>query len=527
MTKKDTFVRGLFLSFLLVGIWLRWENIDKKVYWHDEVFTSLRTAGYTGEEVVNELFTGEILSRSDLLRYQTLSSNTDFGQTIAALKTHPEHPPLYYILVRFWQDWFGSSIATMRSLSVIFSLLVFPALYWFCYVLFQSDAVALMAVLLMTVSPFHVIYAQEARQYSLWTLTLLLTYGSFWQAVHQKHKFHWLTFGVTTILSLYTKLFTVLGLLATTVYLFWREKRFYTKVIRNYFLVLLGSAIAFLPWVILIITKFEQLREKTAWTEAVVSSSFLVKLWGLHFSSLLIDLGLSLDHPYTYLVPPLILVLIGYGLLILRKHNKRDIFLFLLCLLLIPSLSLILPDVILGGRRSTMTRYFIPSLISAQVIIAYLFTSQIHQKVWQGLVGFILILGLISSWKISQAEVWWNKTVSQQNINTATIINQVSEPLIISTNKGETNLGDIFSLAHYVEPETKFQLFQSTNETHQIKKTSSTFLYKPSVELTNIMTQQHPVQIIQYQKLPLSQVVWKSHDSQDSDNTEESGLGAP
>lgn len=121
MTKKYSAWFCVFVAIIIaLGIFFRIVNIDKKVYWHDEVHTSLRVAGYSSAEVVEEIFTGEIITVKDLLKYQTLQPEKTFNDAINAFTEHPEHPPLYYILQRFWQTLFGSSIASARSLSALF-----------------------------------------------------------------------------------------------------------------------------------------------------------------------------------------------------------------------------------------------------------------------------------------------------------------------------------------------------------------------------------------------------------------------
>ncbi len=40
-------LRFLIVMLLMVGIFFRFFNLDRKVYWHDETFTSLRISGYT------------------------------------------------------------------------------------------------------------------------------------------------------------------------------------------------------------------------------------------------------------------------------------------------------------------------------------------------------------------------------------------------------------------------------------------------------------------------------------------------
>ena len=45
-------LRFLVIATLTLGIFFRVSHIGQKVYWHDEVFTSIRAAGYTGEEII-------------------------------------------------------------------------------------------------------------------------------------------------------------------------------------------------------------------------------------------------------------------------------------------------------------------------------------------------------------------------------------------------------------------------------------------------------------------------------------------
>jgi len=500
----------LYLFFLCYGVWVRCVNLDTKIYWHDEVFTSLRAAGYTKEEVIETIFTGEILSRSDLLQYQEISPDNNFQDTLEALKTHPEYPPLYYVLVRLWQDWFGSSIAIARSLSIIFSLFSIPIFYLVSSTVFGSNLVGSVGVFLITVSPFHVLYAQEAREYSLWILITLVSYWSFWKAIVQnKKKSYWWTYAIATILNLYTSFLSLLVVLSQGIYLFLREKHFYTPVLRRYLLVMLGSAIAFLPWLNLMMTNYEQLKAKIAGIEAQPNYSFFVKIWGLHFSRLFLDFGFDISHPYSYLIPPLILLLIGYGFIVLIPDTDRSIWLFLLCLFMIPTLFLILPDLIFGGQRSISTRYFVPSLIAAQILVAYLFAVQIRnrKRLWQGLLIILLMGGLFSCWKISQADVWWNKGISFQNAQVAKVINQTANPLVISDNQ-ETNLGNIISLAYLIKPATQFKLVTQSEQLNGLEKFDSIFLFHFSTELETALLKQYQAEVVEMpqKELPLTQI---------------------
>jgi len=77
-----------------MGVFFRFDNLDQKVYWHDEVYTSLRISGYNGETVTTAVFTGEIVKPSDLLYFQQLNPDRGWGDTWQVLAEHPEHPPL-------------------------------------------------------------------------------------------------------------------------------------------------------------------------------------------------------------------------------------------------------------------------------------------------------------------------------------------------------------------------------------------------------------------------------------------------
>ena len=103
--------RRLWLIFCLIvitiGIFFRCYNIDKKVYWHDEVYTSIRVSGYNGSEVVEKVFTGEIIKPQELLKFQKISPEKTWQDSFNKLLEHPEHPPLFYLLSRAWQGIFG------------------------------------------------------------------------------------------------------------------------------------------------------------------------------------------------------------------------------------------------------------------------------------------------------------------------------------------------------------------------------------------------------------------------------------
>ena len=48
-------LRFLVIVLIVLGVFFRFINIDRKVYWFDETFTSLRISGYTEKEAIAQL----------------------------------------------------------------------------------------------------------------------------------------------------------------------------------------------------------------------------------------------------------------------------------------------------------------------------------------------------------------------------------------------------------------------------------------------------------------------------------------
>jgi uncharacterized membrane protein len=162
---------------LVVGIFLRFYNLDGKIYWRDEVFTSLQISGHLLDVAeYRELFTGELVSQADIAEYQYVNSDTSYADTINGLKEfEPQLTPFYFVLARGWNSLLGNSTFINRLLTAFISLLCLPFVYWLGLQLFEKSTVAWVATAFVAVSPFQILYAQEARPYSLWVLTTLIS----------------------------------------------------------------------------------------------------------------------------------------------------------------------------------------------------------------------------------------------------------------------------------------------------------------------------------------------------------------
>ena len=158
----------ILLLLMLLGFWLRAHNLDAFSFWTDEGLTPERS-GYPVAQIL----------RNDIL--------------IQGVVTKDTHPPLYYLILHLTRGLFGVSDFAFRYPSVLFGVLLIPLLYQLGRRLASPSprpslggrVVGLLAALLLTVSPLHVYYSQEARMYSL--LALLATAMSYvlWRAIDQ------------------------------------------------------------------------------------------------------------------------------------------------------------------------------------------------------------------------------------------------------------------------------------------------------------------------------------------------------
>ncbi|MEW5858946.1 MAG: glycosyltransferase family 39 protein [Cyanobacteriota bacterium] len=545
-----TALQFLIISLLVLGVFFRFVNLDRKVYWIDETSTSLRISGYTELELIQEFQEGDfrngkIVSVDDLLKYQRPNPEKDLADTIKVLAGRPEHTPLYYLMARFWVQWFGSDVAVIRSLSAVISLLAFPCIYWLCKELFDSSLVGWVAIGLVAISPFHVLYAQEARQYSLWIVTILLSSAALLRAMRVKTKLSWGIYAATVSLGLYSHLFHALVAISHAIYVAVIERFRLTKTVTAYLLSSLAGVIAFVPWVLVILNygKQSNLREATSWAYSNPTLLSLIKSWLISLSRAFFDLDrgwcfglessycrypLSLRDPLIYWIFPLV-IFVGYSIYFLCRKTPQQTWLFILSLVGVTALATILPDIVLGGQRSAMTRYFIPCLLGLQLAVAYclavktnfLYESIWQQKLWQFCMVVLFSIGILSCAVSSQAEAWWNKIHNYDTFPISRIINKAERPLLLYrfSNKFGTNGNYVMPLAHLLAPKTQIMFLFQDDEIPKIPDGfSDIFVIKPTKKFQNSIKehQDYAIKLVYDSKVELkpgfnmpTRTVWK------------------
>ena len=209
----------LIVILLVLGVFFRFANLEQKPYWGDESLTSHRIAGYTTNEVKIILNQNKVFTVEEVQKYQRPNPEKDLMNLVKkGLRS-----PLYHMMGRSWMKVLSESVTTPRGVSALISLLAFPCIYFLCRELFESPWVGWMAVSLIAVSPLHIIYAQEAREYSMWTVTVLLSSWALLRAIRVNKSLDWIVYAATLMLTLYTHLFSVIVVFGHGIYLAIRE----------------------------------------------------------------------------------------------------------------------------------------------------------------------------------------------------------------------------------------------------------------------------------------------------------------
>jgi len=507
----STQLRFFIVVLLLLGIFFRFVNLERKLYWHDEAYTSLRNSGYALSEVLEQAFDGHVISIEDLQKYQHPNLKRGVIDTIKHGAEEPQHPPLYFLMARFWVQWFGNSVAAIRSLSAVISLLAFPCIYWLCLELFKSSLTGWIAVALIAVSPVYVLYAQEARNYSLWIVTILLSSAALLRAMRRHTKLSWAVYAATVAAGCYTYLLFGLVAIGHGVYVAVTERFRLSKTFTAYLLASFAGILIFAPWLLIVITKPSQIHNGIAWLSVKMSPLSLVKRWVGNLSRIFIDFGLDSNDSLTSAIPLLIpilfvLILVGYSIYFIYRKAPERVWLFTFTLIGVTPLALTSADLIFGGLLSTTARYLFPCFLGIQLTVAYLFAAQItssvklwQQKLWQIATIALLSSGVLSCIVSSQAEIWWNKgsSITKYDPQIAHIINQAAHPLLISNTDGDADVGYVMSLSYLLEPKVKLQLVIQPNIPKIANGFSNVFLFRPFNGLRDRLKKEYKMEFVQ------------------------------
>jgi uncharacterized membrane protein len=454
----------LTLVLLILGLFFRTANLGEKIFWVDEVSTTLRVSGYTRGEVTAKLLEKQSFTIGTLQQYQQVTHDRPLSETIAALQTSPEHAPLYFVITRLWLNLWGSSAVTIRSLSVVFSLLSILALYYLCRELFLSPQVGNIAISLMAISPFYVAYAQEARPYSLWILLILLSSIAFLRAFKYDRLFDWFLYLISSISILYTSLLSIFAIVAQGIYITTLERFKFSKRLISWSIVVLLTIIAFYPWLLVIAENWSKLESNTTWMRESTSPFEILVVWFYSIAIIFVESPLYLRLDILIIVRLIadfsLFIITGIAFYRLWQKQEKLAFIFLLSLTLVTPIVLSSIDLIFSGQTSATSRYLIPSQLGILLAISHLFATKIFTNykstiIWQIIFICLLTVSISSCIYTLDRSPTYQKDQNTNNIAISRIIDRSKTPIIITSSE---NVLDLISLSYSLKPNVKINL---------------------------------------------------------------------
>jgi uncharacterized membrane protein len=165
-------------------------------------------------------------------------------QEMLPLIVKDAHLPLYFLILHFWIQLFGSGELSVRSLPFIFHILLVITVFFLAKKILRKNVMAFLVSLAVFLNPFLLTFAFEARMYSLLAFLTTLACLLF---LNRLYGF----LSVVMILILYTHPVGFLIFLSFALFVFFwayfMKERVENKIVLTTFIV---PFIFFLPWIV-------------------------------------------------------------------------------------------------------------------------------------------------------------------------------------------------------------------------------------------------------------------------------------
>lgn len=287
---------------------LRFQNLDLKPLWMDEVITAIFSLGKNYDQLPLDILF-PLQKVPEIFTYQ---SGVSCDQIAANLAHQSTHPPLFFCGMYSWLGWMtplGSEWVTkLRSLPALFGVGTIVGIYFVNRTAFSPTS-GIIAALIMAVSPFAVYLSQEARHY---TMPMFLITLALWglmeiqQDILEQERLRWwvvLLWSIVNIIGLYTHYFFILAFIAEIITLLLLMYWCKTSIFKNSLIIAtIGVVISFIPWMRVMLNHFQS--SATNWLPATMHIS---PVYNTLISWILMVIALPVENQ-----PLLIIVICGF-----------------------------------------------------------------------------------------------------------------------------------------------------------------------------------------------------------------------
>lgn len=342
---------GVIFLIFLIGISLRLYNVDRVSLWFDEAHG---------------------ISRAQNLEIPIVDKDAA--------------PPLYILFLRYWgrvsdtEFWLRLPSVIIGSISILMAYSIGKLLF--------TDKAGLFSAFLLSISPLHIYYSQEARMYSFMTLFTLLSVYFLIRLLRDKTISSSIGYIVFNLLSMYTHYISIFIWVSENIFFLVSYRKSEKSLKRLWFTNNLLIFLLFLPWAILLSLAVKR-------GIGTPSDCYWLPMWppdvslkSLFMTIKNLSIGYNATRPVYLAAAGIFLFLFIKGIFKMRK--QKNLILSLLCFF-VPIATLFIISKI---KPFYVDRYFIASSLFYYFIVACGLESM-NQKVWP-ILAVILILSVFS-----------------------------------------------------------------------------------------------------------------------------------
>ena len=161
------------------------------------------------------------------------------------------HPPLYYVFSHYWMEVFGKTEHSYRMLSIVFATLSILVTYKIA-ILLSDRKIALLTVLILSISPLFVLRGSMIKWYSLATFFGLLSIWGFLRVCNDDKKWVWVIYIVASTCMIYTHYILISIIVCQHIYIVVFKKE-YNKILPKWYLSQLAIFLLYLPQISVLI----------------------------------------------------------------------------------------------------------------------------------------------------------------------------------------------------------------------------------------------------------------------------------
>ncbi len=338
---RDNLYVQLLLVLTVIAIFLRFYHLDFNSLWLDEAFT------YNA-------------SSASMLDIWELMKSGDF------------HPPLFH-WIEHVMLMFGNTEFILRFVPALLGVATVPLFYLFGREV-SDERVGILSAALLTFSPFHIFYSQEAYSYSAVLFVFTLAIIFYVKAIRDNSRKDWIIFGIISALCFWVHFYTIIPVavlflhaVLTKIVNFKSDIHELKRIVESGLIFIIFIS----PLIFIVIERYFTLTARPP-TYGVLGPALILESF-TRFSS------------FNTFLAVVFLILFVLGVVPLWRNSKSTFLLFLM-LITLPFLI----SVLLSARMTMNPRYliYLLTVFYTGIACSYTWIQHLNPRKW-------IILGLI------------------------------------------------------------------------------------------------------------------------------------